>query len=784
MKHFVKIALGNLKKSVFASILNLVGLTSAFATFILIMLYVWNEYHFDNIQKNKDEIYRLEMKAPDNSKTSVFMLGPTGKTLCNEFPEIIASTTYMPWGKWGEQSFSYESTTGEQQQSYEDYAYADENLTDVFTFSFVYGTNPKPLTNPETAFVTESFARKAWGNVDPTGKSLKISNNVYTITGVFKDLPENSVFRCPIILKIPSHGWLAEARTGWSVTNYPQFILVKPGTNGSHLNKLINGQSIVKSKYNFFDNGKTMATIVARPLGDLRFTREVSETPLFESNNKTFVDSLFGVGILILLVALINFVNFATAKIPMRMKSFSIRRIIGGSRWNSVFQLLTETMAMFIVSFGLAILLAYSANHQFSVMVLGYQLPFFQNITVLAGSLLIALLTALIVGIYPALITISANPAERIKQPAADTKATFRGVLTVFQFAATIALIVASVGVIKQVYFMEDANLGFNKSNTLVISLNNDIRQKIETFRTKILSSPYITGMACSRAVPGQAQEENSYNVDGKMCHVWSWAVDDQYVDMMGFEIVDGRNFLTNSKAENGNFICNQTAANTYGWKIGAKIGNGQLVGIMKDFNMVSLRQKVSPFVFWNSSSYGNFSSLSIKFQEGHLKETLSSVQRVYDELSPTIPFKAYFLDDHLNLLYSKENQQARLITFFSILSVIVSILGILGLSIFMCQQKTKEIGIRKVNGARISEVLIMLNRDFVKWVAIAFVIATPLAWYAMHKWLENFAYKTTLSWWIFALAGMLALGIAILTVSWQSWRAATRNPVEALRYE
>jgi putative ABC transport system permease protein len=255
-------------------------------------------------------------------------------------------------------------------------------------------------------------------------------------------------------------------------------------------------------------------------------------------------------------------------------------------------------------------------------------------------------------------------------------------------------------------------------------------------------------------------------------------------MDMMGFKIVDGRSFIKGSETEDGNYICNEAAANAYGWKVGDKLRNGQLVGIMKDFNLVSLRENVDPFVFSKVSAKNNFRYASIKFSEGHNKEVLSLVQKVYNEMIPSDPLRAFFLDDHLNLLYINENQQARLISFFSLLSVIVSVLGTLGLSIFLCQRKVKEIGIRKVNGAQVTEIMAMLNRDFVKWVVLAFVIATPLAWFAMHKWLGGFAYKTNLSWWIFALAGILALGIALLTISWQSWRAATRNPIEALRYE
>ncbi|MBN1925507.1 MAG: ABC transporter permease [Prolixibacteraceae bacterium] len=783
MKHHLKIIFGNLKKTAFTSFLNLIGLTSAFAAFILIMLYVWNEYHFDSFQENAAEIYRLEAQSPKvGGKTNVFLLGPTGQTLVDEFSDIINTTTYMPWGKWGEQPFSYENSLGVQ-RSYEDYAYTDEKLTEIFNFKFLNGSI-NPLGKPETAIISKSFAKKAWGDNDPMGKLLKVFNNTYTVTGVFEDLPVNSVFRCPIILKIPTQGFLAEARKDWDVTNYPQFIQVKPGTDVKELNRKINEQSIIKSKYRFFDNGKTSVTIVARPLKDLRFAKDVAENVLFETNNKMFVDSLLGVGILILMVALINYINFATANLPMRMKSFNINRIIGSRKWDSAFQILTETIIVFTVSFGLAVLLAYLLNNLFSVKVLGYELPFIQNIHILTGSAIAGLISALIAAVYPAIVSTTGKPVQMLKQTNGGMNGSIRGMLTVFQFAATIALIVASVAVVKQLRFMEQTDLGFNKSNTIVIPMYDGISNNFDTFRNELEANPGINRIARSRAVPGRAQEYNIFNVEGQSCFAWNWAVDEEYMEMMGFEIIEGRGFLKNSEAENDNYISNETAFKRYNWRIGTKIGNGQLVGVMKDFNMVSLREEIDPFVFRKAASNNNFGTVSIKFDGKNTKETLQTIKSVFEELCPEIPFRGFFLDDQLNLLYFKENQQARLITFFSLLSVIVSILGILGLSIFICQQKIKEIGIRKVNGARISEVIFMLNSDFIKWVLIAFVIAAPVAWYIMQNWLSNFAFRTTLSWWIFALAGFLALGVALLTVSWQSWRAATRNPVEALRYE
>jgi putative ABC transport system permease protein len=783
MKHQVKLAIGNLKKSSLTTILNLVGLTSAFAAFILIMLYVWNEHHFDCYNKNVNEIYRLEVKGPDDPKTQVFLMGLTGKTLTDELPEILASTIYMPWGKFREETFKWETLDGEV-KSFEDYAYSDEKLTDIFSFTFSRGKRKNPLMEPQTAIVSESFARKAWGKDDPTGKQLKAGNSLYTVSAVFADLPENSVIRCPIILKLPSSGWLAEGAHEWGMTNYPQFILVRSGTDPKVLNERINSQSVIKSRYSFFNKGIVSAELVARPLHDLRFTTEVAETPMYTSNSRMFVISLFWVGILIILVALINYVNFATANLPRRIKSISITRIIGCSRGFTISVLVAETIVLFLGSFILAIAFSFLINEHSAAIVLGYALPYTENYRLLVAIGMGSLLFGVAAGLYPAFYCTSGKAVESLKRFNPNTRMNFRGALTVSQFAATIILIAASVLVIKQVKFMEGTNPGFNKKGTLVINMNDELRMNYEPFKNKLKSSSLIKDVAGSRAVPGQAQEMNSFVVEGKNCPVWYWAVDDNYIEMMGFTVTQGRNFLKDSNAENQSMICNEAAIRKYGWKLGDRIGGRVLVGILKDFNFISLRSEVEPFAFWYTGSTEPFGYISIKISSNNVSDAVAFIDQTFNSYSSDIPFRYFFLDDHLNMLYSKENQQVKLVTTFSLLSVIVSVLGILGLSIFMCQYRIKEIGIRKVNGAKISEVMTMLNKDFVKWVAIAFVMATPIAWYAMHRWLENFAYKTPLSWWIFALAGFLAIGSALLTVSWQSWKAATRNPVEALRYE
>jgi putative ABC transport system permease protein len=778
----LKLVFINLKKSKLTTILNLTGLVSAFAAFILIMLYVWHEYQYDTYNEHFSGIYRVEVKLPAQEKTSVYLMGPTGETITNEFPEIETSTIYMPWGSWEEGFFQWETERGKA-DGLEVYAYGDENLSDIFTFNFLEGEGPDALSQPGTGIISQSFAQKAWGKTNVTGKQLKHGDEYFTVTGVYEDLPQNSVVQASIILRLRESSHHIQRAQTWSIVNYPTFIRVKPGADAEGLQHKINQQSASIEKYNKFLNEGESVQLVLRPLGELHFTTGVAETPLFSSNNKTFVDALFLVGILIVIVALINYINLSTASIPQRIKSVSIFRILGGSRFNVSKSFILESLIIFGSSFLLATLLAFYLIHEFSPTLLGFRLPFMQNPWLFGALGLSIVLFAVAAGAYHSWQITTHKPIISLKRFNGRQKGTLRAVLTVTQFAATIALIIASAGVIKQVKFMEDSYLGYNKDNTLVVRINQDLRDKYNHFEERLLESPNIKEVAFSRAVPGYAKEMNSFVVDGQRCQVWYWAVDESYIPMMDFQLKEGR-FFRAGEGDLNNIICNEAAAKKYGWTLGTEVNNGVLVGILKDFNYVSLRENVEPFVFWYNDNPRYFGNVSVKFSATNVKEALSDVRTVYRELSPELPFRYFFLGEHMEALYRNESRQAGFIIAFSFLSIIVSILGIVGLSIFISLYKTKEIGVRKVNGATITEVMTMLNRDFLKWVFIAFVIAAPLGWLAVNRWLENFAYRTTLSWWIFALSGILALVMALLAVSWQSWKAATRNPAEVLRDE
>ncbi len=786
----LKLAVKNLFKAKITSTLNLLGLIMAFTAFIIIALYVWTEYHFDSYHSNADELYRVEIRSNKQEKSSVYLAGGTGQLLVDEIPEITAYTTYMPWGKWGAIPFETENEKGDKIETTEDYSFADENLTKLFSFDFIDQLNEQPLKDAGTAIIAAGFANKTWGKTQVAGKRFTMNKQTYTVSGVFKDLPANTVFTAPIILKMPDKGWISKAFKNWGVVNYPQFILVKKGTDSVLLNKKINEQSSLKQKYSYYAKNGLKLVVKAQPLKNLRFTDDTAESPLFNTNSKKTVTAIGFVGILILFIALINYLNFSVALIPQRIKNVSISRIMGSSLKSLFATTSFESTVLFMLSIFASIVIFSYLNEYLLQDLVGYTFIIDNYFGLIAVISVVILLLGIVIGMYPAFLSVRVNPTEGIKSYNKHGSTTFRGILSIVQFTATIALIAISTLVIKQIYFMENTYVGFDKNAVLFMPLTKELKEKYDVFTKELKASPYVKDVGLSARVPGVASNTSSYKFKDKSVSAWTNTVDGKYMPIMNFKIVEGRAFIPESEAEFGNIICNETAAKQFGWKVGDLITHHgikeptQVVGIVKDFNFTALRNEVEPYVFVFVTNKNSLFNLSIKLNGKNTAEALIFIKKTYKNLDINMPFQYQFLDKHMNMQYESENRQAKIITIFSFISLIISLLGILGLSIFAIQRRTKEIGIRKINGATITEILKLLNYAFIKWVIIAFVISTPIAYYIADKWLENFAYKTTLSWWIFALAGVSALVIALLTVSWQSWRAARRNPVEALRYE
>jgi putative ABC transport system permease protein len=474
--------------------------------------------------------------------------------------------------------------------------------------------------------------------------------------------------------------------------------------------------------------------------------------------------------------------------------------MMGARRTQLLNQFLGESVLLALIATTFAIVLVVLFLPAFNnLMNTKLSLNLFENIDLFIILLVLSLFIGLLAGIFPSKVIATIKPIVILNKIGLSGNRTnrfsMRNVLVVVQFAIAIILITLTILVKSQMDYISNKDMGYDKEHIVTIStLNHSIKQNIETIKSELLKNPNILSVATSHNLPNNI---NTFTVPDWLCITPDSCIsinynetDFSFIDLYNIEIVEGRNFSKDySSDKNGAFLINESAAKTGVWDsaIGEEIDHwdgtkGKIVGVFKDFNSESVHSAIAPlYIFLDE---GNFDYVSIKIDAKNIPATISSIETVFKECSPNYPFQYSFFDELFNRTYLAERRQGTIFSYFAFIAIIISCLGLLGLATYLAENRTKEIGIRKVNGAKISEILVMLNKDFIKWVAIAFVVATPIAWFVMNKWLENFAYKTTLSWWIFALAGLLAVAIALLTVSWQSWRAATRNPVEALRYE
>jgi putative ABC transport system permease protein len=623
------------------------------------------------------------------------------------------------------------------------------------------------------------MAKKLFGNEDPVGKNLLANfKTPYTIDAVFEDLPINASFRYDAYCSYPTSDWVNE----WSEYSFMHIFKANPNTNFDDIAHKISDIPRIKEIFTEYTDYEMSFRFL--PIADLHFTKNIGR------GNKTFANTLVGVAVLVLLMAFINFINFGVANAPRKVRSINMRRVVGESKARLLLFMGLESMFLMLLAFVLALGMCY-LTLAFYPDILGYSLLLLTYSRLLALCLVLFLILGALFSVYPSLLVVSVKPAMALKGLITfSAKHSYSGkILTVIQYAVSILLIIGVLFLEKQISFLKNYDLGFQKENILVVSTTNRILEQENAFAAEIMKNPNITDYAYSQFVPGGVGMGWGRQIDGKQVSFKCWPVDERYLNFMGFEIVDGRNFSVNIEADENNFIFNQKALQQFGWSEGYLGKNipgfdftGKLIGVVKDMKYASLHEEVQPMAFWLTKTRHN--SLSLKISNENVKETIQHIKDVYDRFEIKYPINYFFLDERLNAQYKAEEKQAELIALFCLISIIISIIGALGLIIFMCEYRVKEIGVRKINGATVFEIVAMLNQSFVKWVALAFVFAVPAAYFMVDKWLQGFAHRTDLSWWVFLLAGITALFVALSTVSWISWRAARRNPVEALRYE
>ncbi|MDA3928352.1 MAG: ABC transporter permease, partial [Prolixibacteraceae bacterium] len=788
--YFLKLSFRNIIKNKTNTGINIASLVLGVTVLLLIMLYAVNELSVDNYHSNTDRIYKITY---GNSNLTP---GPLNEYLKDQFPEI-EKTTHIETRQLS--MFSPVIQCNNQSFEIEKYYSADSGFPAIFDFEVVQGNLNQAIEAPFSLVLTESEASRMFNNKNPIGETVtwKIFQDfTFTVNAVIKDLPSNSSIQFNGLVSDASVNGMGGQRysANWGYTVYESYVLLKPNVDIKLLEEKLAANLISYYQTNL-SNSESGNDAKANPLQlhtlkNIYFNKELSDDTT-NRGNRALVNMLLVIGGIVMLLSVINYINLTTARTSGRTKEIAIQKLIGSNKRELIFQHLSETTLISFLAVAMGTFLAFLLIKQFgSFMNVANELKFQPWMFVMLVPAAIGL--GVISGIYPAILLSSRKAIDIVKMKTGvkSKGGNLRHSLIIFQFSVTIALIAATFLIFKQLNFIKDKDLGIPKEQIVYAKLPYQIlRGNKETLRERLLALPEIEQAAFSTNIFGKIEGLNNQEIDGKNLNFATTWVDAEFINLYNLQLFDGRFFTKDLKTdENATALINEAAVRDFGvedpYQLSIRVpgGKAKVVGIVKDFNYKSLHNIIEPLVIIYLPRQGQF--VNLKISGKNIPATLEKVSSIWNELAPGLPFSYHFLDQDFEQLYKKDDQMGKAITLFSLIAIAIAALGILGLSIFMGESRIKEIGIRKINGAKISEVLVMLNKDFVKWIVIAFVITTPLAYYTMNKWLENFAYKTTLSWWIFALAGLLALGIALLTVSFQSLKAATRNPVEALRYE
>lgn len=784
----------NLSKNKAISLINLSGLVIGISSFILILLYVHQELTFDRFNEKFSRIFKVTIAGNFNT---IAPLAVIVKDKVPEIEKVVRVDDFMGGGK--SPVLKVLNNNESKKIQVNDIIYADSGFFDLFSYEVIQGSEKESLSKPNSIVLTRSTAIKLFGKDNPLGKDLEFIGTgetpklVYTVTAIIKDIPDNSSLKFNGIVSFntlksiqPGGIDVDEDFGNWT---YVTYALMRKSCSVNDLTEKANNTwfSSISKKFGVDIKSADVKENVLSfiPLKDVNF---------YKNNKLSFIYLILFVGIIIIVIAIINFVNISIAKASLRTKEIGIRKISGSGRFALIRQFIGETIVLTLVATILALTIVYFLLPVFNYITgkaITFNFLLYPKVIMffISGSILIGI----IAGLYPALYLSSFRPIAIIKneKTPGHKNSLLTQSLIVFQFVISIALVISTIIISRQVKHMRTGDLGFDDRNIITCTLTKSVKNKYDVFKQALLQNPNIVNVAASSGAGLSEQFHMSFSeeINGNKKTYYGMIVDPDFIKTIGFNIVEGRDFSWDLESDkNKAVILNETAVRNFGLKdpIGFEIKvlnyKARVIGVIRDFHNESFRSGISPLVMWYVPGY--IYNLSIRMNGHNMPGTIKYIKEQWEKFAPDIPFEYQFLDKKYDALYKDEDKLSLVIGYFSIVAILIACLGLFGLVSFITQNRTKEIGIRKVNGAKITEILTMLNIDFVKWVLLAFAFASPIAWYAMRKWLEGFAYKTELSWWIFALSGLLTLSVALLTVSWQSWRAATRNPVEALRYE
>ncbi|MFC2133205.1 ABC transporter permease [Bacteroidota bacterium] len=781
-KNYLKIAFRNIKKSKVFSFINIAGLAVGMACCILILLWVQDELSYDRFHENADYLYReVNHEEYSNGEIIDFAQSPyaLAPLLKDEFPEIIDVARSRGAGSV---IISHEDKRFSEGKLF----FVEPNFFEMFTYSFIKGEGETAFSNPNSIVITEEMAIKYFGDENPVGKIMTMNNQFdFTVTGILENPPKNSHIDFEFLVPIENVKQYYDSFNEWRTWAFTNYILLDKNADYKVVNDKISDVIMRNSE-------GSIATVGLQPITDIHLhSKDIWGYGGDGDFNYVIIFSI--IALFVLLTACINFMNLSTARSSNRAKEVGLRKVVGADKKVLVSQFYSEAFFMSIISMLVSIFLVIAALPFFND-ISGKQIAFniLQNTDILLLIIGTTIFTGIVAGSYPALFLSSFQPVKvlsgTLKSGAKGSG--FRRVLVITQFSLTIALIIAATVVNKQLYYMRSQKLGFTTEHIAMIRLKGDLQSKSELIKTELKRNRGIAGISAATDPPLNVSSsfivsEWEGRTEGEQFLSHLMAVDFDFLDLFDLEMAEGRFFSPEFPADTAEaFIINEAALDIMGWKTATdkKYLNRPIIGVIKDFHFKSLHKKIGPITI---GAYGpNFEFLFVKFLPGNVAEYIEQLELTWQKVAPRYPMELQFLDERIDRLYRTDQRIEKIINSFTFLLLFIACLGLFGLSSFTAEQKTKEIGIRKTLGASMPGLLILLTKEFIKWIFVSMAIAWPIAYFVMKKFLDNYAYKIDLTWDIFFLASAISILISIITVGYQTIKAAYSNPVDALRYE
>jgi putative ABC transport system permease protein len=808
IKNLIKTAFRSLMKNKGFTFINVFGLALGLATCLLIVFYVFDELSYDRYNTKADRVFRLNDDIKFGGVENPYAITPTpaAAALKADFPEIEQVVRFRNKG-------GNKIKKGTQNIQEDRMVYADNSIFEVFTLPIISGNSANALTEPNTVVITEDIANKYFGKTpDVVGKVLTFNgNSQFKITAVIKNIPKQSHFHFDFFMSMPT---LADSRDGtWLNNNFNTYVLLKPGVDyrslAAKLPEFMHRhagpqlQAALHLNFSAFEKVGNRLDLSLTPLKNIHL--QSSMLGEFEANgNIAYIYIFSATAMFILLIACVNFMNLSTARSANRAREVGVRKVLGSPRKYLIAQFLTESILVTLVGSIIAVFAAWAFLPLFNQLsgkeltittqILGWLIPALFIIIIVIGCL---------AGSYPALFLSGFQPIDVLKGKLASgfKGGALRSFLVIFQFAISIFLIISTLVIYNQLKYIQSKDLGYNRDHILIVKNVWALGNGADAFKQEVRQVAGVQNATLSNSLPTDNDNDNTTSffkdqvIDQKravLSHQWN--IDEDYIPTLGIKMIAGRNFSKDMATDSAGVIVNEAFAKLLGYSNPVnqfvyqpandqltKMSKYRIIGVMKDFNFKSLRDNVPPLLV---NLAPNMGVMSVHINTADIPGLLAQVKNKWKDVSPNQQFNYSFMDQDFDALYRSEQRMGAISIVFTSLAIIIACLGLFGLAAYAAEQRTKEIGIRKVLGANISTIVTMLSKDFIKLVLISIIIATPLAWWAMQKWLQSFAYRQNIQWWVIAVAGFAAIIIAFITISFQSIKAALSNPVNSLRSE